>query len=155
MSYILGIDLGTKCGWAIAEEGADVKESGTWSLARGRWDGGGMRFVAFRRNLDDLLFSEGEPAQVKYESVRRHLGVDAAHVYGGLQAILTEWCERHCIPYAGVPVQSIKKFATGKGNAKKDAMKVAAEAKWGKKECAKMDDNEIDARFIVLTPVPK
>ena len=59
---------------------------------------------------------------VYFEEVRRHMGVDSAHVYGGLLATLTAWCEHHQIPYQGVPVGTIKKNATGKGNASKDEM---------------------------------
>ena len=54
------------------------------------------------------------------------MGVDAAHAYGGFMAHLTAWCEHHNIPYAGVPVGTIKKHATGKGNASKDLMIGAA-----------------------------
>jgi hypothetical protein len=59
---------------------------------------------------------------VYFEEVRRHAGVDAAHAYGGFMAHLTAWCEHHQIPYQGVPVGTIKKHATGKGNANKDQM---------------------------------
>ena len=30
---------------------------------------------------------------------------------------LTAWCEEHELPYQGVPVGTIKRYATGKGNA--------------------------------------
>ena len=53
-----------------------------------------------------------------FEHVRRHAGTDAAHVYGGLLATLTSWCELRGIPYAAIPVGTIKKHATGKGNGK-------------------------------------
>ena len=73
---------------------------------------------------------------VVYEEVRAHIGrssgsskphflVDAAHVYGGLQAHLLALCEEHSIPVEAVPVGTIKKHATGKGNANKDTMTVA------------------------------
>ena len=55
-------------------------------------------------------------------------GVDAAHVYGGLMATLTAWCEHHNVPYEGVQVGTIKKHATGKGNADKPAMLAAVQA---------------------------
>ena len=47
------------------------------------------------------------------------LGTDAAHVYGGFLATLTSWCEQRAIAYQGVPVGTIKRFITGKGNADK------------------------------------
>jgi Holliday junction resolvasome RuvABC endonuclease subunit len=82
---------------------------------------------------------------VYFEEVRRHLGVDAAHAYGGFMAHLTAWCEHHQIPYQGVPVGTIKKHATGKGNAGKDEMIAAAKARGN----APVDDNEADALALL------
>jgi Holliday junction resolvasome RuvABC endonuclease subunit len=70
------------------------------------------------------------PKFIAYEEVRRHLGTDAAHVYGGLLATLTAWCDEAKLPYIGVPVATIKRCATGKGNADKDAMLAAAQTRW-------------------------
>jgi len=56
-------------------------------------------------------------------------------------AVLTAWCEENKIAYEGVPVGTIKKFTTGKGNAPKTAM-VEAVRSWGYSPC---DDNEADA----------
>jgi Holliday junction resolvasome RuvABC endonuclease subunit len=78
--------------------------------------------------------------------VRRHVGVDAAHAYGGFLAHLTAWCEHHQIPYQGVPVGTIKKHATGKGNADKAAMMAAVRAKG----FLPADDNEADALALLL-----
>lgn len=112
-----------------------------------------MRFVKFRKWLNEL--AAAYPVNmVVFEEVRRHAGTDAAHVYGGLMATLTAWCEENHIPYAGVPVGEIKKHATGKGNASKDQM-IAAAVKRG---YAPIDDNEADAiglfhcRIDVLDP---
>ena len=82
---------------------------------------------------------------VYFEEVRRHAGVDAAHAYGGFLAHLTAWCEHHQIPYQGVPVGTIKKHATGKGNASKDAM-ISAAREIG---LDPQDDNEADALALL------
>lgn len=82
---------------------------------------------------------------VYFEEVRRHVGVDAAHAYGGFMAHLTAWCEHHQIPYQGVPVGTIKKHATGKGNASKDAMIAAAR----ERGLDPQDDNEADALALL------
>lgn len=136
---VLALDLGTNTGFCCGT--AEHSVSGTWSLKQGRFDGGGMRFVKFRGKLNEIA-NAYKPQLVVYEEVRRHLGTDAAHVYGGLQAIVTEWCEQNGIPYEGVPVGAIKKFAAGKGNAKKDAMIAAVAERWG---VVTDDDNEADA----------
>ena len=119
MSKILALDLGTSTGFAIGSKEHVV--SGTWNLKPGRYDGGGMRFVKMRANLEDIRRAYGV-THVFYEEVRRHRGVDAAHVYGGLMGTLTAWCEEHDIPYQGVPVGTNKRNWTGSGNASKDAM---------------------------------
>lgn len=139
--YTLGLDLGTTTGFCIGKaEGNTI--SSTWDLKPGRFDGGGMRFVRFRQRLDELHATMPIGA-VYFEEVRAHKGVSAAHVYGGLMATLQAWCEdqKPAVPYAGVPVQTIKSFATGKGNASKDAM-IAAARSWGFEP---VDDNEADA----------
>lgn len=138
---ILSIDLGTKCGWKIGDR--QLSLSGVWDLSGSRFSGGGMRFVTFAKYLGDLSAAM-RPELVVYEEVRRHLSTDSAHVYGGLMAHLTAWCEKEQLPYQSVPVQTIKKFATGKGNAKKDAVIAAMQALG----LQPRDDNEADAMAL-------
>ena len=116
MKPILALDLGTATGWALRDAGGTVI-SGTTSLKPGRFEGGGMRYLRFTNWLTELQHLSGPIAMVAFEEVRRHAATDAAHVYGGLMATLTAWCELRGIPYQGVPVGTIKKHATGKGNA--------------------------------------
>lgn len=135
MTRILALDLGTACGWAKHD---GVISFGTFDLRAGQHSGGGMRFLKFRRELTNFI---GQVDEVTYEIVRRHIGTAAAHVYGGLQAILTAWCEENGIPYEGRTVQAIKKFSTGKGNADKQQVIKAVEG-WGFQP---KNDNEADA----------
>lgn len=127
---LLALDLGTNTGYALQQNGNTV--SGVANFKTDRYSGGGMRFLRFRRWLDEMHASV-KVSEVAFEEVRRHIGTDAAHVYGGLMATLTAWCEENKIPYQGVSVQAIKKFATGKGNADKDAVVAAVAKKWGYK----------------------
>ena len=144
---VLGIDPGTSCGWALRHPSGAV-DSGVWMLRPLRHEGGGMRFLRLRCYLRELL-DKAKPDVVVYEEVRRHMGVDAAHIYGGIVAVISEECEARKIPYRGVPVASIKKTATGKGNADKPAMLRAGEARWP--GYCFLDDNEADARFCAET----
>jgi Holliday junction resolvasome RuvABC endonuclease subunit len=139
---ILALDLGTTTGWAL--QGTPILY-GVWNLKGGRYEGGGMRFVRFRHHLETMHHIHPITC-IAYEEVRRHMGVDAAHIYGGLQAVLTSWCESEKIPYASTPVGTIKKFATGKGNAGKPEMLKAIRAKGYKPA----DDNEADALALLL-----
>ena len=141
MGARLALDLGTNTGWAICRDG--VTASGTASFKVGRYEGGGMRYMRFQRWLDEMA-RDGLDS-IYFEEVRRHAGTDAAHVYGGLLATLTAWCEHHGIPYQGIPVGTIKKHATGKGNANKEAMIAAAVARG----FAPVDDNEADALALL------
>ena len=75
----------------------------------------------------------------------RGAGTIAAQVYGGFLAHLTAWCEHERVPYQGVPVGTIKRHATGKGNAGKEAVIAAMTAKGHRPA----DDNEADALAIL------
>ncbi len=81
-----------------------------------------------------------------FEEVRAHAGTDAAHIYGGFLGMLTAWCEEHEVPYEGVPVGTIKRYATGKGNADKTKMVAVIRARG----FAPADDNEADAIALLL-----
>ncbi|UOF77214.1 holliday junction resolvasE [Caudoviricetes sp.] len=136
---ILALDLGSTSGWAYGKKG-ERPISGSILFKGGRFEGGGMRFLRFKNWLDAFLDCNAVET-VYFEEVRNHKGVDASHIYGGLMAILTSWCEGHKIPYEGVPVGTIKRHATGKGNANKQAMIDAVTAKG----FSPKDDNEADA----------
>jgi Holliday junction resolvasome RuvABC endonuclease subunit len=139
-AVILALDLGTTTGWALRPTGGPIAH-GWMSLKGGRYEGGGMRYLRFSRWLHEIYGTAGDINAVYFEEVRRHASTDAAHVYGGLMATLTAWCESRNIPYQGVPVGTIKKHATGKGNAGKDDMLAAMQALGH----PVTDDNEADA----------
>lgn len=137
---ILALDLGSTTGWAVGKDGR-LTASGTVAFKNNRYEGGGMRFWRFRQWLEKEW---PKIDAVYFEEVRRHQGVDAAHIYGGLLAVLTAFCEENKIPYSGIPVGTIKKHATGKGNAGKELMIEAAR----KRGANPADDNEADAICI-------
>lgn len=144
-STILALDLGTTTGWAL--RGPDgLITTGTASFKPGRFDGGGMRYLRFTNWLTELDRLSGPVEELYFEEVRRHVATDAAHVFGGLLAVLTSWAELRGVPYQGVPVGTIKKFLTGQGNAPKQAMLDAAR----KRGFSPTDDNEADAIAILL-----
>ncbi len=122
---VLAIDLGTTTGWALRPRDGQWAH-GFVSLKPHRFEGGGMRYLRFKRWLSELK------------------GM-ATDIHGGLLATLTAWCEHHSIPYQGVPVGTIKKHATGKGNAGKDEVIAAMRAKGH----PVTDDNEADALALL------
>ena len=141
---VLAIDLGTTTGWALRSKDGQIAH-GFASFKPQRFEGGGMRYLRFKRWLTEIKALATDIHAVYFEEVRRHAGVDAAHVYGGLMATLTTWCEHHNIAYQGVPVGTIKKHATGKGNAGKGEV-IAAMRLLGHPVT---DDNEADALALL------
>lgn len=142
---ILALDLGTKLGWAVGFGPGDVLH-GMSEFRTGRFEGGGMRWLTFRKWLQTIHNEHGPLEAVYFEEVRRHIGTDAAHAYGGFLATLTAWCEARSVPYQGIPVGTIKRHATGKGNANKAAMIAAMQAKGFRPA----DDNDADALALLL-----
>jgi len=140
---LLALDLGTQTGWAVSQAGSII--SGSETFKPQRFEGGGMRYLRFRKWLTEIKQSGDGIDAVYFEEVRRHIGVDAAHAYGGFMATLTSWCEHHAIPYQGVPVGTIKKHATGKGNANKAQMISAVQSRGH----TPVDDNEADALALL------
>ena len=84
---ILALDLGTATGYALRTPDGAIA-SGTVSFRPSRYDGGGMRYLRFRGWLAELAKHAGGLTAIYFEEVRRHLSTDAAHVHGGLLAIL-------------------------------------------------------------------
>jgi Holliday junction resolvasome RuvABC endonuclease subunit len=140
---MLALDLGTKTGFAIWKDGRI--ESGVWKLRHDR-HASGARFLDFRNRLTGILGAHNIYT-VFFERVCGHKGTDAAHVYGGFMYTLAAVCEERSIKCVGIPVGTIKKFATGSGNASKEEMTAAMRARGFNP----VDDNEADALAILLT----
>jgi hypothetical protein len=151
MSAVLALDLATQTGWAYKANG--LISSGSESFALKKKEGVGRRFLKFRTWLRDQ-FESIKPEVVVYEEVMRWSSGSAAKCYCGLLAIVQTECEYKEIPYEGVHVGTIKKFATSKGNATKEQM-IEAAIKAG---FTPKDDNEADALHLLLlrvnTPQP-
>lgn len=137
---ILAIDPGTKCGYAAHLNGSRI--SGVWDLSVHRYEGNGMRFVRLKKYLAEMETVD----LIIFEEVRRHAGVLASHIYGGIVAHVMEYAEAHQINYVSCPVGTLKKFATGKGNADKNRMIEACRNKLG---IEPKDDNEADALWLL------
>lgn len=145
---ILAIDPGTRTGFCVRQPNGEM-DAGTWDLAPRRDEGPGMRVLRFANNLRELI-DVAKPELVVVEKVRRHLGVQAAHVYGALVGRLQEICEKRGLNYASVEVGHVKITACGKGNVKKSEMIRAANARWNLNLGPK-DENTADALWIAET----
>lgn len=145
----LALDLGTTTGFAWSGARHAIV-SGTWDFRPKKFESPGVRYARFKDALTKLHISV--PIEIVYfEAVRRHLGTDAAHIYGGLMSHLQVWSDENNIPYEGIPVGTIKKFWTGKGNAPKEAM-IAEALRRGHEV---VDDNEADALALLYLKAPE
>lgn len=141
MGTTLALDLGTKTGFASYSRHGGYT-SGVKDFSTKRNEGGGMRYLRFRKWLDS---TKDGVTEIYFEEVRRHAGTQAAHVYGGLMGTLTMWCEENNVPYSSIPVGTIKKAWTGKGNSGKQEMIDAAI----KRGFIVDDDNQADALALL------
>lgn len=138
---LLAIDPATKCGFAHS-----CGASGVWDISVRRDESSGMKLIRLRGKLREMGVSVG--VDVLAFEAARHAAPKmqgALVAQAELQAVIKEYCHDEGIEYRGYSPSEVKKFATGKGNAKKTDMLAAARARWPNVT----DDNEADALFIL------
>lgn len=154
---ILALDLATRTGFATWD-GAR-RESGFVDFDVKRGESPGMRFVRFNRWLDDVAGRLGVDQRprvlpfdiVFYEQPFVMRSGAAAEVSLGFATRVQEFCARYGIEHQPVNGSKLKKWTTGRGNAKKPDMVAAVCQRFFPKaweEGAKrfeIDDNEADA----------
>jgi len=141
---VLGLDTATKTGWCFYDtDSRAVIESGVQDFTKKRGESNGLMFLRFRKWLDTLI-KVFPPDLVGYEQAH-HRGGASTEMGVGLTTRIQEICAKHKIEPAPVHTTTLKKFATGKGNASKDEM-VAAATKILMRE--PIDDNEADAVHV-------
>ncbi|MDR1235944.1 MAG: crossover junction endodeoxyribonuclease RuvC [Holosporaceae bacterium] len=139
---ILALDLGTLSGYAIEKDGKII--SGVKKLRHDKRVSG-IRALDFYRWLTQMI-QEHSIEQVYFERVYAHSGAEAAHLYGYFMHTLAAVCEEYGIKCVGFSVGTIKKFATGKGNATKEEMIAAAKLRGFDPQT----DDEADALAILF-----
>lgn len=146
---LLGLDLASNCGATFCDiiPGQPVKSAqligGQWDLSVGNHDTNSLRYVRLKQFLaitaPDLVFYEevkfvgAMPPGMAKTSLTALVAraVSGAQVVHGLSAVLTTWCEERDIPCEAVPIGTLKKYATGKGNANKEDIIRACNEKFG------------------------
>ena len=133
---ILALDIATKTGWKTRTA------SGIWDLKVNRGESESMRVVRFRAKVKELI----ELEKIDLVAYERAAGMykSSIIVESEMIGVLKLLCNELNIDMACYSATEIKKFATGKGNAKKEAMiEAAKELGYNPK-----DDNEADAIHI-------
>jgi len=147
----LALDTGTTTGWALARADGTVG-SGVWELSPGRGRPYRTKWLNLWEQLELMHAAQGL-TEVVYEEVLGHPrpgggeNTYAAHAYGGMVAVIEMWCEWKGVRTAAINVSTVKKHATGKGNAKKALMLERAQAKWPDQHV--VDDNQADALWLL------
>ncbi len=150
VKYALGLDLGTNCGVALRFLTKKASEPlalgdlylGQWLLDSGQYDSSPIRFVRLRAFLTAI-----RPTIVFYENPRfAGLGPEftgaSPHVIlaraatpmqllGSFRDTLTTWCQESGVPTQAFDIATLKRHATGKGNAGKPAMIESCNKKFG------------------------
>lgn len=136
---ILALDLATRSGWALQENGRE--ESGVEDFAPRRQESTGMRWLKFRRWLDVMAGERFTPDLIVYEGWVASRTGGAGEITAGFTTRVVEFCTERKIEYVGVPPKELKKWTTGKGNADKVKMLEAVARRWRRVD----DHNEADA----------
>lgn len=138
---ILALDCATKTGWALWDNGKIV-ESGVQDFTKQRGDSNGILFLNFRIWLTRMLLHN--ITLVVYE-MAHHRGGAATEICVNLTGRVQEMCSELKIEYTAVHTATLKKWATGVGNADKGEMMVRANILLGRKP---IDSNEADAVML-------
>ena len=134
---ILALDLAIRTGWALGDRHA--YESGYESFDLRRGDSPGWRYLMFTRWAEQAIRPELE--LVVYEQPFAMRSGQAAEIAMGFATRIQQRCAELSITHTAVVGSALKKWTTGKGNAKKPEMIEAVARRWRRVD----DDNEADA----------
>lgn len=169
---VLALDIATKTGFSrvyrVGDEYddaalADGMHTGTWELELPKWKTAKKLFGRYwdprpgtmYRRVESVLLRKPSTTLVVWEDVEFVHSRDQITCWSGLRAAV--WCACEQVAHAGgtqslfysVPVGTLKKFATGSGQATKDDMERAAVRCGLVPASHGFDDNAIDARWIL------
>lgn len=135
---IIGIDP------SISSTGVAWQDGGLDTIKTTLKQGDGERLLILYRTLANCL--KAFPADFAViEDLPTH--AMSAGLTGRAQGIVRMTLAQYKVPYVAIPPATLKKFACGKGNAKKDAMREAWLSYSGEDNA---DDNQVDAAFLRL-----
>ena len=142
----LALDLGTDMGFAIMHDGK-LLESGSVNLKQAiiRSCEDGAKWAVLVRHLVAWMYSYPDLKYIAYENVQFTTSSSMSRSWFGALAIVSYISDYYKIQLVGYPIATIKKYATGRGNAIKADMVKAVELNFGKHVDS---DDEADAICI-------
>lgn len=114
---------------------------GTTTTITTRAKDGDRRLVTIADRVMRAVLPGIDLALIEGPVVRSAAAVSIGMVHGAVRELLI----RHSVPYAVVAPATLKSYATGKGNADKTAMAMAAYKRTGREFA---DDNQVDAAWL-------
>jgi Holliday junction resolvasome RuvABC endonuclease subunit len=138
MKYLF-LDCATVTGFAVIIDGK-VIGSGSQSFAKRRGESNGAMFLRFRAWLKRFIAEQGRFDLIAYEQAH-HRGGAATEICVNITGRVQEVAAELDIEYVCVETRVLKKSATGKANAGKEAVIEAMQKRGHQPE----DDNEADA----------
>lgn len=139
---VLALDLALRCGYAHSGG-----FGGTYAISSKAVDGSnGARYREF---MDWLAVTcrRQSTKLIVYESGSHKRGGAAARMAFGLAAVVDLYCHDRGVRLATLNTVTIKKHATGRGNARKGDMILAARKRFPSVKM--VDDNHVDALWIL------
>lgn len=134
MTRILALDL------SVTATGAALPDGTTITIRTDPRDGD-RRLLRIQHDIHDLLDRGADLAVIEGPVVRSSAAIAIGMVHGAVRSLLLG----NGIPYVLVPPATLKAYATGKGNADKTAMAIAALKRGGREF---PDDNQCDAWWL-------
>lgn len=141
---LVAFDQATLCGVAYQKAGDKTAKTELWDLSIKSKESQGMKWIRFESKLRDFL-KKHKIEVLAYELPSGRNTNPIIHS-SKLICLMEKVCTEMDIEYVEFSSKSIKKFATGNGNAGKPLMIQYAESLWGYEG---NDDNEADAIHIL------
>src|SRR3546814_3299820 len=100
---ILALDLGTHTGYAARRPDGQIIHGTTSFAPRASWSAG-QRALRFQSWLDEQI-AQQQVRVIAYEQVIRHVGTEAAHLYGLFEGLVWMAADRNCVKVRTVGVE--------------------------------------------------
>ena len=142
---IFTIDPGSRCGWAFCD--GNRTESGVQEFSLKRGESQGMRFLRFNSWLNEFLDPYCSVSNLVVYEMAHMRGGYATEVLVGMTTRIQEQCASLNIASTSVHSGTLKKFATGKGNASKEEMVEEAKKRFPDQKIE--SDDQADALLIL------